>query len=124
MTVNELLMTKWIFAGAFAATLAATACNDVGTCPSADSIQPGGSCSGESLECAYTLQTASPACDGTMLEGGLGTSCVCTKGAWACPSAVACPAAEAGGDDGGGTQDAVVGDDGGPGSDGPGIDGG
>jgi hypothetical protein len=82
------------------------ACNEVGSCPGADTITPGGSCSGDNLQCAYTLQSASPACDGTTVEGGLATSCVCTDGAWVCPSAVVCPAT---GDDGGGE----AGDDGG-----------
>jgi hypothetical protein len=110
-------MIKSISAAAVALALAAAACNDVGTCPATDSVVPGGSCSGESLECAYTLQTASPACDGTMVEGGIATSCVCTKGTWACPSAVSCPAPpgggspDAAGDDGGGQE--AGGDDGG-----------
>jgi hypothetical protein len=103
-------MIKWMVVGAWAAILAG-ACNDVGTCPSADSITPGASCSGESLECAYTLQTPSPACDGTSVEGGIATSCVCTSGAWVCPSPVACPGPPGpGGDDGGGA-DASVGED-------------
>jgi hypothetical protein len=93
-------MTKWTIAILFCATLAAGACNDVGTCPSADSITPGGTCSGDSLECAFTLQTASPACDGTMVEGGVATSCVCTADKWSCPAAVSCPVPEAGQDAG------------------------
>jgi len=56
--------------------VATGACNDVGTCPSPDAIVPGASCSGDSLECDYALQTLSPACDGTTVEGGLATSCV------------------------------------------------
>jgi hypothetical protein len=91
-------MNQWIFPCAFAVALAVAACNDVGTCPSADSVSPGAACSGESLECAYTLQTPSPACDGTMVEGGIATSCVCTQGTWACPSPVDCPAPSAGDD--------------------------
>ncbi len=51
------------------AALGAGACNNVGTCPAAAFMAPGGSCSGDNLECPYTLQTASPACDGTTVEG-------------------------------------------------------
>ncbi len=96
---------------AAAAAAALLACNNVGDCPAATDIVPGGSCSGDSLECPFTLQALDPACDGTMAEGGIMTSCVCTKGTWQCPS-VTCPGAS--GDDGGG-----AGDDGGgqPGSD-------
>jgi hypothetical protein len=64
----------------------AAACNSVGDCPSSP-ITPGGSCSTENLQCAYTL----PASD----DAGTPTSCICTMGAWACPSASS-------GDDGGG----------------------
>src|SRR5579863_205259 len=56
----------------------AAACNSVGDCP-ASPIVPGGSCSTENLQCAYTL----PATD----DAGTQTSCICTTGAWACPSA-------------------------------------
>jgi hypothetical protein len=66
------------------------ACNNVGDCPSASSVHPGGSCNGDYLECPYSLQTPSLACDGTAVEGGLDTSCICTKGTWACPSPVSC----------------------------------
>jgi len=76
------------------------ACNNVGDCPSASSIHPGGSCNGDYLECPYTLQAPSLACDGTAVEGGLETSCVCTKGTWACPSPVSCEAGPS--DEGGG----------------------
>ncbi len=75
-----------------------SACNNVGVCPSASSIKPGGSCSGDYLECPYTLQTPSQACDGTSVEGGLATSCVCTNGTWVCPDPVSC---EGGSGDGG-----------------------
>ena len=78
------------------------ACNNVGDCPAASAITPGGSCSGDSLECPYTLASLSPACDGTSVEGGLATSCVCTNGSWACPDGVSCPAAATGDDSGGG----------------------
>ncbi len=80
-------------------------CNDVGDCPSASSITPGGACSTDNLECSYTLQTPSPTCDGTTVEGGLATSCVCTKGTWVCPSAVSC----GGGEDAGGETRAEAG---------------
>jgi hypothetical protein len=112
-------MMKWVLAGALVAALAAGACNDVGTCPAADSITPGGACSGESLECAYTLQTPSPACDATTIEGGIATSCVCTNGSWVCPVPVTCPPPP--GDDGGGPQ---TGDDGGGGQESGADDGG
>jgi hypothetical protein len=102
---------------AVVAAAATGACNDVGTCPSPDSITPGGSCSGDSLECAYTLQTPSPACDGTDVEGGLATSCVCTKGSWVCPSAVVCPSAGDDGSMGGDGDDGATGDDGSTGDD-------
>jgi hypothetical protein len=64
-------------------------CNNVGDCPAASSITPGGSCSGNNLQCPYTLP-ASSGDDG----GGTPTSCVCTDGTWVCPSAST-------GDDGG-----------------------
>jgi hypothetical protein len=70
--------------GAFAAL---AACNNVGDCPA--SITPGGSCSGNNLQCPYTL-AASSGDD----AGGTATSCVCTDGTWVCPSASS-------GDDGG-----------------------
>jgi hypothetical protein len=95
------------------------ACNDVGDCPAASTIAPGGACSGNDLQCPYTLQTPSPACDGTEVDGGLETSCICTKGTWACPSPVSCGG---GGTDDGGPEagvdstvgDGGAGDDGGP----------
>lgn len=61
--------------------VAVGACNNVGDCPSAASITPGGSCSGDNLQCPYNLP-ASGGDDG----GGLATSCVCTGGTWSCPS--------------------------------------
>jgi hypothetical protein len=69
----------------------AAGCNSVGDCPSAP-ITAGGSCSTENLQCAYTL----PASD----DAGTPTSCICTMGTWACPSAPS-------GDDGGGDASAV-----------------
>jgi len=84
---------------AFAGLMAA--CNDVGTCPAASAVVPGGSCSGDMLACPYTLGSLSPVCDGTNVDGGIATSCVCTNGSWVCPSPAACPGVPAdGGDDG------------------------
>jgi hypothetical protein len=77
-----------------------SACNNVGDCPSPSNIKPGGSCSGDYLTCPYTLQTPNQACDGTAVEGGLETSCTCTKGTWICPDPVTCEAGGSG--DGGG----------------------
>jgi hypothetical protein len=73
---------------ALGVALACGACNSVGTCPAPGTITNGVSCSGDTLECPYTLQTPSPACDGTSTQ--LATSCVCTQGAWACPDPVDC----------------------------------
>jgi hypothetical protein len=70
-------------------------CNNVGSCPAPSAIQAGGSCSGDNLECPYTLETLSPVCDGTTIEGGLATSCVCQGGSWSCPSVVSCDGGEA-----------------------------
>ncbi len=103
------MIRRMLIVAAAIVSATAGACNDVGTCPSSDSITPGASCTGEFLECAYTLPTASPACDGTTVEGGVATSCVCTKGSWACPAAVACPAP--GGGDGSAGDAASAGDD-------------
>ena len=80
------------------------ACNDVGDCPAPAGIVPGGSCSGDSLQCAYTLESLSPACDGTTVAGGIATSCVCTQGSWSCPSPVSCPAAPGDAGDEGATE--------------------
>jgi hypothetical protein len=82
------------------------ACNNVGDCPAPSAITPGGSCSGDTLECPYNLATPSPACDGTTVEGGLATSCICDDGKWSCPSPVSCDAST--GDDAG---DATTGGD-------------
>lgn len=95
-------MKRAIFAVWAVLAVALGACNDVGTCPAASAVTPGGSCSGDSLECPYTLQSLSPACDGTTVEGGIATSCVCTQGSWACPAAVTCPSSGAGDDAAGG----------------------
>jgi hypothetical protein len=80
-----------------AAVLFAGACNDVGKCPAVSEITPGAPCTGDNLECPFLLQTESLACDGTPVEGGLATSCVCTSGSWSCPSPISCEAG--GGDD-------------------------
>jgi hypothetical protein len=106
-----------ILAACAAIAVALGACNDVGDCPAASAVTPGGACSGDNLQCPYTLQSFSPACDGTTVEGGIATSCVCTSGTWVCPDAVTCPPS-AGGDDasGGGGDDSSggeAGDDGG-----------
>ncbi len=87
-------MKRLAFLLACAALLTAplAACNDVGSCPAASQIKPGGSCSGDNLECPYTLASPSPACDGTTVEGGLQTSCTCQDGKWSCPSPVSCDA--------------------------------
>jgi len=91
-------MKRFAFVLAWAALLAAplAACNDVGDCPASSQIKPGGSCSGDQLECPYTLDTPSPACDGTVVEGGLQTSCTCQNGTWSCPSPVSCDATTGG----------------------------
>ncbi|MDP9036233.1 MAG: hypothetical protein M3O50_15640, partial [Myxococcota bacterium] len=54
--------TVW---AARSAALAITAvamfnCNNVGDCPAASAITPGGSCSGDFLQCPYTLESLSP----------------------------------------------------------------
>jgi hypothetical protein len=85
---------------AIAAAGQATGCNDVGDCPAATAIVPGGSCSGDNLECPFTLQSPSPTCDGTTVQGGVPTSCVCTGGTWACPDPVSCEEGGTTGDDG------------------------
>jgi hypothetical protein len=86
--------------GAAIAAAPHAGCNDVGDCPAATAIVPGGSCSGDNLECPFTLQTPDPACDGTMVQGGVQTSCVCTGGIWACPDPVSCGDGGPTGDDG------------------------
>jgi len=84
-------MRQISFAVAFAAVaVLVAACTDVGDCPAQAAIVPGGSCSGDSLECPFALQSLSPACDGTTVDGGIATSCVCTNGSWNCPSPVSC----------------------------------
>jgi hypothetical protein len=106
------ILTLGVPAAILAVTMAALegACNNVGDCPTAASIAPGGACSGDNLECPYTLQSPSPACDGTDVDGGLATSCVCTNGTWACPSPVSCDAGGTGDDGGGGDAETVADD--------------
>ena len=66
-----------------------TACNHGnGTCPDKAAVVPGASCSDETLQCAFDLTTPAVACDGTSTV--IETSCTCTDGTWACPSAVEC----------------------------------
>jgi hypothetical protein len=97
-------MRRLAFALAWAALVAApmAACDDVGDCPASSQIKPGGSCSGDQLECPYTLQNApSPACDGTLVDGGLQTSCMCQRGTWSCPSPASCDGTASSSDGGG-----------------------
>ena len=102
---------------ALVATIASLegACNDVGDCPVMSSITPGGACSGDSLECPYTLQTPSPSCDGTDVDGGLATSCICSGGSWACPAPVDCDGGGSAAEDGGVEAGVDAGDDAGGG---------
>ena len=107
----DLVLTLGIVATAAVASLTAftsvTACNSGNTtCPDKTAVVAGGSCSDENLQCAFDLTTPAVACDGT--SAVIETSCTCTDGTWACPSAVECDAgadpAEAGeeaGDDAG-----------------------
>jgi len=79
-----------------------TACNNgTGTCPDKAGIVPGASCSDDTLQCAFDLMTPAVACDGTTTT--IETSCTCTDGTWACPSAVECDsgAAEEAGEEAG-----------------------
>jgi len=62
-----------------ALSVASGACNDIADCPSASSIRPGASCSGDQLECPYDLRSS----DGTTTA----TSCTCVSGTWSCPAA-------------------------------------
>ena len=76
----------------------------MGSCPS--SITPGGSCSGDNLECPYTIQSTSGVCGSLAADGAVATSCQCTGGVWVCPVCGDDGGAEGGGDatmeDGGG----------------------
>jgi hypothetical protein len=100
-------MMYWsrLFVAAAAATaLAATAaCNSLGDCPAAAEVVPGGTCSGDQLQCAYTLSTQTAACDGVMTT--VATSCTCSGGSWVCPTGF-CDATttDAGASEGGATD--------------------
>jgi hypothetical protein len=102
------------FLGTFSAV---TACNSGGgSCPDKAGVVPGGSCSDDKLQCAFDLMTPAVACDGTTAT--IETSCTCTDGTWACPSAVECDsgtaeeAGEEAGSDEAGSDEAST-DDGG-----------
>lgn len=100
------------------AALAAGACNDVGTCPAETAVVPNGSCSGDNLECPYTLPPASLTCEQGPVEGGIETSCVCTSGSWSCPSPC-----DGGGNGGGDDASGDAGGDSGTVADAPALDG-
>jgi hypothetical protein len=90
--------------GAAALLVTMGACNTgLGDCPAKETIQPGGSCSDNLLQCPYDLMTASFACDGTSTV--INTSCTCTKGTWSCPSPAACDGGAMGADGSGGGDD-------------------
>ena len=77
--------------GSLTAFTTITACNTGnGTCPDKAAVVAGGSCSDKALQCAFDLTTPAVACDGTSTV--IETSCTCTDGTWACPSAVECDA--------------------------------
>ena len=85
------MSTRATLAGIFvlwAVITAFGACNQEGDCPAKGTVMPGGSCTSDALQCAYDLQTPSPACDGTSTT--IASSCTCTSGAWACPSPLSC----------------------------------
>lgn len=86
------ILTLVVPAAALAVSLLALqgACNNVGDCPATSAIVPGGACKGTHLECPYTLQTPTPGCDGTNVDGGIATSCICTDDVWVCPAPVSC----------------------------------
>jgi hypothetical protein len=94
----DLVVTLGIVAAVGVASLTAftsvTACNSGNTtCPDKTAVVAGGACSDENLQCAYDLSTPAVACDGT--SAIIETSCTCTDGTWACPSAVECDAGAA-----------------------------
>lgn len=74
-----------------AIALVVAACNNVGSCPS--TITPGSSCSGDNLECPYTIESSAGACSSIAVDGAVATSCTCSGGVWSCPS---CGGADAG----------------------------
>ena len=65
--------------------------DNVGSCPS--TITPGASCSGDNLECPYTIESSAGACSSIAVDGAVATSCTCSGGVWSCPS---CGGADAG----------------------------
>ena len=69
---------KTVIAALVAAAVAALggACNNVGACPAGTQVVPGGSCSGDNLQCPYTLGP---------VDAAVATSCVCADGRWSCP---------------------------------------
>lgn len=83
-----------------AVALVIAACNNVGSCPS--SITPGASCSGDNLECPYTIEPAAGACSSIAADGALATSCTCSGGVWSCPSCGGADAGDAEAEDAGG----------------------
>ena len=69
--------------------VAVAACNSgAADCPAQASVQPGAPCTDDNVQCAYSLSSPSPACDGTTTT--LASSCVCVDKTWSCPSPVDC----------------------------------
>jgi hypothetical protein len=103
MNTRSLARATAILVAALVAALGG--CNSgTGDCPPKASIQPGGSCSDDDLQCPYDLSTPSPACDGTTTT--IPSSCTCTDGTWACPSPVVCGGGDAAATGDGGEGDA------------------
>ncbi len=76
---------RWSTVAALVSALTViVACNTIGDCPAASEIVPGGACSGNTLQCAYTLDTQTVACDGTLAT--IATSCTCVGSVWVCPT--------------------------------------
>jgi len=88
--------TSFLMLGA-ALALVLAACNNVGSCPK--TITPGASCSGDNLECPYTIQTTSSMCSSLEVDGAVATSCTCTGGVWSCPACTADDGGEEAGSD-------------------------
>ena len=102
---------SFLFAAVVAAALAAFAgCNSLADCPAAAEVVPGGACSGNDLQCAYTLSTQTAACTG--MTTTVATSCTCTDGAWVCPTGF-CDASTEGGSSDSGVSDGAAQSDGG-----------
>ncbi len=74
--------------------IVSAACSDLASDCAKANVAPNASCGNDHLQCPYNLDQ--PNCDGTSTT--VSTSCVCTNGAWTCPSPVACA------DDGGATE--------------------